>query len=157
MSRTRTAVAAVAWLLCAVAALAYLRDPPWLSTVTFGMRDWEEDSGVRFRWTGGHAAFYVPADATRMVLPIRVGESASGRTPLRVTVSVDDAILAVVTLDDPMTWSRAVVLMPPQPTGRHVRRVDVRVPRTTADMNYGVQVGEPELVRGTATGRVPLP
>jgi hypothetical protein len=156
MSRSRTAIIVVASLLCVVALLAHLHDPPWLATATFGMRDWEEDAGVRFRWTGGHAAFYVPADVVRMVMPMRVGQASAERTPLRVAVSVDDTLVSVVTLDDQAAWSRAVVAVPQRATGRRVRRVDVRVARTTADMNYGVQLGAVELA-GAAGVRRPLP
>lgn len=157
MSRSRTAIIGIASLLCVIAMLAYLHDPSWLAGATFGMRDWEADAGVRFRWTGGHAAFYVPAGVARIVIPMRVGQASGERTPLRVTVSVDDTLVAIVTLDDPMAWSRTVVAMPRRPTGRRVRRVDVRVARTSADMNYGVQLGELELVGVPAGVRQPLP
>ena len=50
-------------LLAVGAALVYLRDPPWIGDVTSGMRPWDHDeSGVLYRWTEGHASFYIPSN-----------------------------------------------------------------------------------------------
>ncbi|PYQ77731.1 MAG: hypothetical protein DMG03_29780, partial [Acidobacteria bacterium] len=60
----RTAIA-----IAMLAAVLYLRDPPWAGRMTSGLRSWEEDPpGTRFRWTFGRATFFIPADATAMTL-----------------------------------------------------------------------------------------
>ena len=51
----------VCWLVVVAAALAYLRDPPWLIDQASGLRGWEQPIGEpRYRWSGGHASFFVP-------------------------------------------------------------------------------------------------
>ena len=62
----------LAVVMCAAA--VYLYDPPWTGRVTSGLRDWEEDPpGTRFRWTDGHASFFVPAGASVITgaVPVR--------------------------------------------------------------------------------------
>ena len=53
-------------------ALWYLRDPPWLIEQTTGfVRPWERGAdGADLRWCGGHASFFVPADAGDVRIPV---------------------------------------------------------------------------------------
>ena len=74
-----------------VAALAYLRDPPWLAGLESGFRRWETGAdGTRYRWTGGHASFFVPATARAIVIPTRTTFDEPGDPPVLVSIAIDD-------------------------------------------------------------------
>ena len=145
-------MASVRWLIGAIMVVSvagaawYLRDPPWVAAVTSGMRDWEVDpSGTRFRWTAGHASFFVPSAASEMTVPIRALFPSSDGGPVVVRFAVDDRSVATVELIDAAEWSRPVIPLPRQTGRRRYRRVDVRVSRVVGFYNLGVQVGEPTL------------
>jgi hypothetical protein len=122
------------------ASLAYLRDPPWLISVTSGMRPSQMDaSGRRYRWMGGHASLFVPADARLISIPLRTTFDAAGDLPITVTIAIDDRPVDRVVLTDPQ-WRLSTVRLPP-PGSRRVRRVDIRVDRTRDD-NRGAAVGD---------------
>jgi hypothetical protein len=127
-----------ALFLMAVAAVVYLRDPPWLAGVTSGLGGWEGPAGSRFRWTTGHASFFVPSDAPEVTAPLK---STQDR-PVTVDVSVDDRWLATIELTDPDVWVRSPLPMPRKATSRRVRRIDLRVSRAVGPLNQGVQLGE---------------
>jgi hypothetical protein len=137
MRRTGALVAAV-MIACLV---WYLHDPPWVGSVTSGMRQWEEDAdGTRFRWTAGHATFFVPSSGAELTLPLR--SRFPGRDgPVVVQVSVDDRWLADISLPSPSEWRVARLPLAARP-GRRYRRVELRVNRVVAPYNLGVQVGE---------------
>jgi len=142
MTRTRLLVVGAA-LLAIVGGGGWLHDPPWVAGLTGGMREWTEDPpGTRFRWTNGHATFFVPSDATVVTLPLRAGFPGPDGTPVTVQVSVDDRWLAEVSLPDPAAWVRTEVPMPRRPTSRRFRRIDLRVSRTVGPSILGVQIGE---------------
>jgi hypothetical protein len=123
-------------------ALAYLHDPPWLIDQTTGLRNWERPPGEpRFRWSGGHASFFVRADAGSFELPVSTTFDERDDRPMMVTVSIDDEVVARVVLTD-ASWTRVHVAMPP-PGRRRVRRVDVRT-SVTREGNHGVRIGELE-------------
>jgi hypothetical protein len=145
-------MASVRWLIGTImvvsvaGALWYLRDPPWVAAVTSGMRDWEVDpTGTRFRWTAGHASFFVPSAASEMTVPIRALFPSSDGRPVVVRFAVDDRSVATVELINAAEWSRPVIPLPRRTGRRHYRRVDVRVSRVVGFYNLGVQVGEPTL------------
>jgi hypothetical protein len=124
----------------AIAALAYLRDPEWLISVESGFRSWETAAdGRRYRWTDGHASFFVRSDATVIEIPVRASVSTSSDAPVTVTLTIDDRRADQLVLNDEQ-WHRMKVGLPPRGT-RRVRRIDMRVNRTTVG-NRGVQVGE---------------
>jgi hypothetical protein len=128
---------------CAVvalaAALAYLRDPTWLIHASHGFHRWETDgSGRRFRWTMGHAAFFVPADAVRVEIPLAAAFDSPGESPVTATLTIDDRPAERIELTDD-AW-RVVVLPLPPPGSRRVRRIDIRVDRTRPG-ERGVRVG----------------
>ena len=130
-------------LICLLAAaLAYLRDPPWVGAVTSGLGEWErEPSGIRFRWTSAHATFYVPSGAAAMTLPLKGVFGETDGHPGTVEVSVDDRWLGSFTLAD-SNWIRPRLPLVRGSTGRRYRRVDLRVSRTVGPRKLGVKLGE---------------
>jgi hypothetical protein len=136
--------AAIAALLAAVAATAwYLHDPPWLIDQRTGLRAPEQaPDGVVFRWSGGHASFFVPSDARTVRLPLATTFDAHGTAPMIVTVFVDGVRAARVLLSDER-WRMVAVDLPPR-GWRRLRRIDVRTSVVRED-NHGVKVGEPQL------------
>ena len=76
--------ARVSWIVLSGALVfggaAYLYDPPWVGQITSGLGEWRTDpSGMRYRWTNGHATFFVPSKATAMMLPLRAQFQARRR------------------------------------------------------------------------------
>src|SRR5258708_3690747 len=97
---------AIAVLIAGVAALGYLRDPPWMGDVTSGMRDWDHSvPGMVFRWTNGRASMFIPSSATKVMIPLRSAFPAPGGGPVIVEVHADDRLLATITLSDPHVWA----------------------------------------------------
>jgi hypothetical protein len=128
-----------------IGAVIYLHDPPWLASVTSGLRGWEGPAETRFRWTTGHASFFVPSDATALTLPLKAPSGPPGDRPVTVDVSVDDRWLAAIELPDPSAWVRSTLPLPRKPTSRRFRRIDLRVNRTVGQFSQGVQLGAIEL------------
>ena len=147
-SRTRGAIVAA---LAVVAALAYLRDPPWLISQTTGLHRWEQPPGMpRYRWSGPHASFFVRADAGTFDLPVSTTFDRHDDAPMLVTVSVDGETAARIVLTD-AAWKRVRIPLPP-PGSRRVRRIDVRT-NVTREGGRGVRVGEIEPVPKVAARR----
>ena len=141
-ARARAAIAAAAVL---TALLAYLRDPPWLIHTTSGLAPWRTDSaGARYRPMGGHGSFFVPSDATAVTLRVRARFDSPADWPITATFSVDDRTAARVVLTDD-GW-RSVTLPLRRPSGRRVRRIDIRADRTRGS-NHALDVGEVEVAR----------
>ena len=137
---TRRILAVVAFLVACTAALAYLRDPGWLIDTTSGLRRWETDrDGTRFRWTSGHASFFVPSGWTVVELPLRATFDSPADWPITATITIDDRPADRITFTD-ATWRRVVLRLPPG-SAREVRRIDLRLDRTRDD-NRGLQLGE---------------
>jgi hypothetical protein len=137
-------------ILCATiaalaAALSYLRDPPWLATMTSGIRGRSEvANGVRYRWTSGHASFFVPSSAPAIAIPLRSPATARDPFPVVATISIDDRPATRVTLGGE-EWTRVWLRLPP-PGSRRLRRIDIRVFPTREDYR-GVQVADVEVSR----------
>ena len=140
-------VRVTAGVAVAVAAAIYLRDPAWLGSVTSGLGGWQGPPGARFRWTTGHASFFVPSDATGLTLPLKAGSAATSDRPVTVAVSVDDRWLATIELQDPSGWLQSTLPLPRKSTSRRVRRIDLRVNRTLGPFSQGVQLGEIKIAR----------
>jgi hypothetical protein len=125
-------------------ALWYLRDPSWLIGQTTGLRGWERSADGRvWRWSGGHASFFVPADAGEIRLPVSTTfdpREPGGDRPMIVMITVDDKRAGRVMLND-SGWQDVTVALP-SPGSRKVRRIDVRTNLTRAD-NHGVRIGQP--------------
>jgi len=137
MRRTVGILALVAAVGCAA---WYLRDPPWLIHQTTGLRAPERaPDGTIFRWAGGHASFFVPADAGTIRVPLATTFDAGGSKPMVVTVFVDDGRAARILLIDD-AWRTLTIPLPPRGS-RRVRRIDIRT-SVVRDDNHGVKVGE---------------
>jgi hypothetical protein len=137
---------AIAGTAALVGCLAYLRDPPWLLSMTSGVRKWETAAdGTRHRWTGGHASLFVPSDAAAVEIPMRTtfDETNAWSVTVTVTVTLDDRPVDRIVLTDP-AWRHSRFRLPP-PGGRRARRIDIRVDRVR-DKNYGVALGEIRII-----------
>ena len=143
MRRSVTITAAL--LVLVTSTLVYLRDPAWLIHQTMGLRATRVTAqGMRWRWSDGHASFFVPSDATAVRLPIATSFDPAeprGDRPVLVTFTIDDRRVARTVLSEP-GWQTVSLPLPP-PGGRRVRRVDLRTSITRGD-NRGVQIGDPE-------------
>lgn len=139
MSRGATPVVVVLGVL---ATLWYLRDPAWLPGQTTGLRGWQRGrDGIPYRWSGGHASFFVPSEAREVRIPVATvfdPRQPRGEEPMMVTMTIDDRRAGRVLLTSPRT--ETVVLNLPPRGSRRVRRVDVRT-NVTRDGNFGVMIG----------------
>jgi hypothetical protein len=127
-----------------VAALAYLHDPPWADRVTSGLRPWEENPpGTFFRWTTGRASFFVPANATSIMLPLLSVYPGPGGAPVKVEIRVDGRFLATIELTDPAVWVRPELPLGRRRGHRSYRRIDLRVSRVVGESIFGVVTGRP--------------
>ena len=138
-------VTRVLGVLCAaVVALWYLRDPAWVINQTTGLRPWQRESDGRVvRWSGGHASFFVPADAGEVRIPVSTTfdkREPGGDRPMIVTFTIDDRRAARVLLTD-AAWREVLLTLPP-PARRRGRRIDIRTSITRTD-NHGVRIGQP--------------
>jgi hypothetical protein len=141
----RTLLLSLLLLGAAASVLAYLRDPPWLLTMTSGLSEWQQDtSGARYRTMSGHASFFVPADAGFVAIPVRGVFTSPADWPITVTIAIDDRPVDRLTLRD-SEWRVSNVMLPP-PARRAARRIDIRADRTRAD-HRSVEVGEWRLGR----------
>ncbi|HEY2431578.1 MAG TPA: hypothetical protein VGI12_02820 [Vicinamibacterales bacterium] len=137
-------------IVAALALLAYLRDPPWLVNQASGLRQWEHPAGQpRYRWSTGHASFFVEAGAGAFDVPVSTTFDAPDSQPMLVSVDVDGQLAVRAVLTDP-SWTRIHVVLPP-PGGRRVRRIDLRT-NVTRDTSYGVRVGALEFPPRLAAG-----
>jgi hypothetical protein len=138
-------VRAVAGGALVLAGLTYLYDPPWLAGVESGLRGWEiANDNRRYRWTSGHASFFVPSSATAIGIPLRTTFAAPENQPMTVAISVDDRLASTVVLRED-EWQTTLVTLPAKGR-RSLRRIDVRVDRIR-NGNRGVQLGEVEIRR----------
>jgi hypothetical protein len=135
--RTAKILALLAALGCGV---WYLRDPPWLIGQTTGLRQPERAAdGTVFRWSGGHASFFVPSTGRTIRIPVATTFDAGGTTPMVVSVFVDDLRAGRLLLTDE-AWHDVTVVLPPGGS-RRVRRIDIRTSVVRED-NHGVKIGE---------------
>jgi hypothetical protein len=130
-------------LAAVVCALWYLRDPAWLIGQTTGLRRPERAADGRvFRWSGGHASFFVPSVGGTVRIPVSTTFDARGADPMVVSVFVDDVRAARLLLTDE-TW-RDVTITLPSPGSRRVRRIDIRTSVVRED-NHGIRMGEAQV------------
>jgi hypothetical protein len=88
---------------------------------------------------GGHASFFVPADARSIEIPIRTSFERTDDWPVTVTMSIDDRAANRIVLTD-AAWQHVVLTMPPRGS-RRVRRIDLQMDRTRDD-NKAAAIGE---------------
>jgi hypothetical protein len=128
-----------------IAALAYLRDPPWLVRMESGFRRWETATdGTRYRSIAGHASFFVPADAKAIVIPARTTFADREDPPVEISIAIDDRPADAFVLREG-SWKRAEIRLPP-PGRRRLRRIDVRVDRVRKGLR-GAEIGEVTVLR----------
>lgn len=129
-------------------AMWYLRDPSWLAGQTTGLRGWERaPDGTGYRWSGGHASFFVPSDARQVRIPIATTFDPRvfrGDEPMLVTFAIDDIRAGRALLSDARVQD--VTLDLPPPGSRRVRRIDVRT-NIAREGNHGVKIGEVTVTR----------
>jgi hypothetical protein len=137
---------AAAILVASALALGYLYDPPWIGGVTSGLRPWEEDPpGTLFRWTAGRATFFVPSNATTMIVPLRSVFPGPNGAPVKVEIRDNGRSVATIVLSDPEEWVRAMVPLTRASGRRRFRRIDLRVSRVVNPFALGVMTGEVEV------------
>ena len=80
---TRRSVLLLALATLIPVSLYVLHDPPWIAGSTYGFFPVEADQdGRAFRWTGGHASFFVPESAVSITLEL------AGHAVYDVTVTI---------------------------------------------------------------------
>ena len=128
-----------------VAALAYLRDPPWLARMESGFRRWETAAdGTRYRSIAGHASFFVAADTKAIVVPTRTSFTDPLDPPVKISIAIDDRPADAFVLRDDR-WRLTEVRLP-APGNRRLRRIDVRVDRLRRGLR-GADIGEVHVVQ----------
>lgn len=144
--RRGAVIAVLAALLAGV--LWYLRDPKWLAGQTTGLREWEHGrDGSTYRWSGGHASFFVPADARLVRISVATtfdSRAPRGDEPMLVSFTIDGERAGRVVLPDPR-FQEVVLNMPPRGS-RRLRRIDVRTNLTRED-NHGVKLADVSVSR----------
>jgi O-antigen ligase len=156
---------ALRWLAAAAAIVILVASPittatgaviPSESRGVNGLFEWETLSdGTRFRWTGRYASLFVPADVTRVEIPVRL--PTDGRSiPVMGVEAMTGGVGRGRTLVD-ANW--AIISLPLDPVLPPIqyKRIDLRIDRVwqpalyiagSADMRkVGVQVGELRLFR----------
>jgi hypothetical protein len=156
---------ALRWLAAAAATVILVASPittakgaviPSESRAVNGLFEWETlADGTRFRWTGRYASLFVPADVTRVEIPVRL--PTDGRSiPVMGVEAMTGGVGRGRTLVD-ASW--AIISLPLDPVLPPIqyKRIDLRIDRVwqpalyiagSADMRrVGVQVGEPRLAR----------
>jgi len=162
---SRSRPPALPWLAAAAAIVILIASPittakeavsPPESQAVDGFYRWETlEDGTRFRWTGRYASLFVPADVTRVEIPVRL--PTDGRSIREVGVeAMTGGVGRGRTLVD-ATWAIISLPLAPVPPPTRFKRIDLRVDRVwqpalyvagSADMRkVGVQVGEPRLFR----------
>lgn len=152
--------------LAAAAAIAILAGSPAMTARTIvsspaspaidGFYPWETlDDGTRFRWTGAYASLFVPADVTRVEIPVRLPTDGRSIRPMGVEVMTASVDRGRTMVD--ATWAILSLPLPPVAPPMRFKRIDLRIDRVwqpalyiagNADLRaVGVQVGEPRLFR----------
>jgi hypothetical protein len=138
MGMTRRTWTMIAAATLVVAALAYLRDPPWLLQVASGLSRWETDrDGTRYRWTNGHASFFVPSSAEVVTFRLRAPKDDPRDWPITATITIDDRPADVLKVNDD-DWTPVRLRMPSR-AARNARRIDIKLDRVRSQ-NRGVQL-----------------
>ena len=159
ISRTRSllaAAAAVAILLSVPALTALSPVNPSASQAVDGFYRWEAlQDGTRFRWTGAYASLFVPADVSRVSIPVRLPTNGRTIKPMGVEVMTASVDQGRTMVDD--TWAIIDIRLPDGDPRTRFKRIDLKVDRTwqpavyiagSADLRaVGVQVGELSLLR----------
>jgi hypothetical protein len=162
---SRSTPPALPWLTAAAAVVILIASPittakavvsPPESQAVDGFYQWETlPDGTRFRWTGPYASLFVPADVTRVEIPVRL--PTDGRSIRAMGVeAMTGGVGRGRTLVD-ARWAIISLPLGPVLPPTQFKRIDLRVDRVwqpalyvagSADMRkVGVQVGQPRLFR----------
>ena len=155
------AAASIAILLSVPVSTARGAVSPPESQAVDGFYRWETlEDGTRFRWTGAYASVFVPADVTRVHIPVRLPTNGRIIRPMGVEVMTAGVDQGRTMVGDTMvgdTWAIINVRLPDAGSPARFKRIDLKVDRTwqpaisiagSADLRaVGVQVGELRLVR----------
>jgi len=132
--------------------VAYLRDPPWLGSVSSGFGPWEYSrrDDRWYRWMGGRASFFVPSASRLVRIPLHAALLQNGdNRAFIVTITVNDRPAATVVLPDERWRTTEVRLNDPALRVRRHVRIDLRVNQTWTERSLGVQVGAVTTVGAT--------
>jgi len=149
------AATAAAIILAAAPVSARVSAPPPPSAAVDGFYEWETaEDGTKFRWSGQYASVFVPANATRVFLPVRMPANIPGVSPIGVEVAAVGVGRGRTFVGD--AWVDLNIQMPDVVPPTRYKRIDVRVDRTWQPAIYlpggsdmrsvGIQVGEPKLL-----------
>lgn len=149
-------VALFGGMVAAGAAWGGARGPvePKASAAVDGFYGWETaEDGTRYRWSNLYASVFVPADVTRIYLPVRVPANAPGVSPIGVEVMTGGVDRGRSLIGS--GWANLNIPLPDVAPPVRYKRIDLRVDRTwqpgvylpgSADMrSVGIQVAEPRL------------
>ncbi len=129
---------------------------PAASQAVDGFHAWERlEDGTPFRWTGEYASLFVPADVTRVEIPVRLPTDGRSVRPMGVQVMAGGFDRGRTMVD--ATWAIISLRLPDVAPPERFKRIDIKADRVwqpalyvagSADMrSVGVQVGEPRLFR----------
>lgn len=119
-----------------------------------GFYGWETDrDGTRFRWSGEYASILVPANVTRVYVPVRMPAEARFIPPIEVDVMIGGAHQSRTTIGE--SWGILNIALPTVDPPARFKRIDFRMDRTWQPALYipgasemrvvGLQFGEPKL------------
>ncbi len=150
------AAAAVVIVAAAPPLIARGAGGPPESQAVDGLYGWETtEDGTRARWTEEYASLFVPADVTRVYLPVRLPANGGTAKPMGVELMIG-GVRAGRTLVG-ANWALINVAVPDVQPPSRIKRIDLKVDRTwqpalylagSADLRrVGIQIGEPQLRR----------
>jgi hypothetical protein len=149
-SHLATVAAAVAVIVLSQALLRPELRPSEDRSAT-GLFEWETDAdGVRYRWTGDYGSVFVPADVTRVYIPVRMPAVTAGLSPMGIEVKTTAAPGERIVVGD--RWAIINLDLPDAVPPTRFKRINLKVDRAWQPALYvpgsgdlrsvGVQVGE---------------
>ena len=129
--------------------------------ITYGLHDWEQAGGARYRWTSDRATMFLGPEATWIELPIRA-PLVDTTGPMHVEVLVDGRLANRIDLEH-SDWRPIRLELPPSTQRYRVLELQVSpswfpaelLPGSTDPRELGVMVGEMRnWIAGTATAGV---
>ena len=152
---TRTAIIAAAAFLIVGSIPARVKEGIReidFSRVSYGIGGWEEDNGVRYRWTEPQATFFVRSTVRALMLPVHtVHPGDLGIDHFDADLFVDGSLVEKIELHDDQ-WHQVRIDLTSTVSEGPFRRVDIRVsppwsppevfPGTSDRRVLGMQIGE---------------
>jgi O-antigen ligase/polysaccharide polymerase Wzy-like membrane protein len=154
-----TLIAAVAVVLIAVSLPERVRAERGhinFSNIAYGVHGWEQnEAGLRYRWTGRRARFFVPSSTRAVEMPVRALRFDRPDQPTDVQIDLDGRTVNRLVLRD-ASWQQMRLLIPPS-TGRRFREIDLTIaptwspavvtPGSTDARELGIIVGEMKITK----------